>query len=206
MLKFLDYLPEPVRDLFTWIGQQEIWVIGIMVLGGIIAVAMLFALLRSALKWMFAPRRPSRKSARNMESRMAEQAKKKKVAVEPKETPSTIKLAGEDSEEEPVSVDSIEDAVELIEKLGGRLGKSKTGQVVMIFLNGTKTSNGHLVAIPYFAKTESLHLRRTKINDDGLVHLEAMSKLRFLYLTDTKVTDEAIENLKKIMPQLKIER
>lgn len=208
-MKFPDNFPDWAHTALDWLTQQEVWVIGSIAFAALIVLALLSAIARAIFVSIFFRHRTSERTSKNIDRRLA-QGKRESVgtdSIEMQSSPDKIRLVGDEEvvPVENIDINSREEAEELVEKLGGRLGKNKHGQIAMIFLNGTSTFDAHLVAIPYFNHVESLHLRRTKITDKGIEHFESLEHLKFLYITDTKISEKGVELLKEKFPRIKIE-
>lgn len=68
----------------------------------------------------------------------------------------------------------------------------------------TNLTNEGLQHLKNLAQLKILNLTGTKVTDDGLVQLEGLKQLEQLNLSETKVSFEAKEQLKQILPKLKI--
>lgn len=53
---------------------------------------------------------------------------------------------------------------------------------------------------------QRLQLRETSVTDAGLVPLRELTKLEFLGLAKTHVTDAGVADVKRALPNLRIER
>ena len=102
-------------------------------------------------------------------------------------------------------INSTTEAEQAMSQLGAQMGRDRSDNVVMLFLNGKDVTKEHLKGLQYFRMLESLHLRRTKIQDDDLDSLAQLKRLKFLYITDTKVTEDGVKKLKSSKPELTVE-
>lgn len=92
-----------------------------------------------------------------------------------------------------------DEAVALIEKLGGEVGydeESSDRPEATVRLTGTKVTDAHLVLLKGLTSLENLDLRDTQVTDAGLEHLKGLTNLTFLGLSGTKVTDAGLEHLR----------
>lgn len=102
-------------------------------------------------------------------------------------------------------INSTTEAEQAMSELGAQMGRDRSDNVVMLFLNGKDVSREHLEGLKHFRMLESLHLRRTKIGDAELEPLGDLKRLKFLYITDTKVTADGVKKLKTSKPDLTVE-
>ena len=82
---------------------------------------------------------------------------------------------------------------------------AKLQQLTTLFLHGTKITDAGLKEVAKLQKLEMLWLRDTKITDEGLKDVAKLQKLTFLDLSNTKITKADVAELKKAMPNCKIE-
>jgi len=78
--------------------------------------------------------------------------------------------------------------------------------LAILNLSSTNVSDEGLAAVENLEKLQSLNLFSTSITDAGLSHLTHLKNLHRLYLAETKVTDAGVDNLKKSLPDVKINR
>ncbi len=104
-----------------------------------------------------------------------------------------------------VAPQSLEVMLDELERLEARIGRDKSGEVVMVFLNGKKFDSGLLEGLTFFPLLESLHLRRTQVGDEAVPKLMQLKNLRYLYVSETRLTPAGIGQLKKNCAELKIE-
>lgn len=102
-------------------------------------------------------------------------------------------------------IGSTEEAEQAMSELGAQMGRDRSDNVVMLFLNGKSVTEDHLAGLRHFRMLESLHLRRTKIGDAELDYILKLKRLKFLYITDTNVTDAGVQKLKAGNADLTIE-
>jgi hypothetical protein len=69
----------------------------------------------------------------------------------------------------------------------------------------TKIGDDGLRQLAGAASLEELDLNSTKVTDSGLVHLRQMSRLEWVGLFGTAISVEAVQQLKRDMPDLRIE-
>ncbi len=101
-------------------------------------------------------------------------------------------------EAEPLTV---EEAIEEVEAVGGRVLENDSGEVVSVFLNRTNAANEDLEVLQYLPTIEVLNLTGTQVTDDGLEHLHALSNLKHLYPANTGITDGGLAELKQKLPE-----
>jgi hypothetical protein len=126
---------------------------------------------------------------------------------------------------------SPEEAVALIERLGGKVIRdegSPDRPVVQVYLGGSKVTNADLARLKGLTQLrylnlfetgvtdaglanlkelrnlEHLVLSFTRVSDAGLLHLSEMTHLKEIAVGDTKVTRAGAKRLQKALPKLKI--
>ena len=72
-------------------------------------------------------------------------------------------------------------------------------------LHDTGVSDAGLVHFKDFKSLEHINVRETQVTDAGLHHFKDCKNLKQLWLNNTKVTNAGIDELKKALPQCKIE-
>jgi len=119
------------------------------------------------------------------------------------------------------------EAVKAIEKLGGGvtlvpasggmmrtavggagklLGEDLSYDVSAVLFSETQVTDAGLEYLQALTKLEWLDLDSTLVSDAGLVHLTGLTKLQTLYLGNTQVTGAGVNELRKALPNVKIER
>ncbi|WP_459556156.1 hypothetical protein [Lacunimicrobium album] len=222
-------IPAPIQNILDELARFEIWQQLLIIL----AVLFVLNLLLQFIAVLFggAPKpiaKPLKKDFTNKKPKAAKvkaQLRESGLAVQrtPSAAPASIPLV---SDEEvtttavlprvtPVAVvqstlpapklDTLDDVLNELEKLDARIGRDKSGSVVMIFLNGKELPPGILNGMKFFPKLESLHLRRTNVSDLDVPAINAIKQLRFLYATETQLSNDGLTALKKGNGNLKIE-
>ena len=133
----------------------------------------------------------------------AERSESSKIA----ETSSTVGDENTDATPAAERVETHEQAIAAIEKLGGKVNfdeKSLNRPVVSVDLNRTKVTDEELLHLKALTKLEYLNLDGTKVTDSGLVHLKGLTNLQTLNLDFTKVTDEGVKKLQTALPNCRI--
>jgi hypothetical protein len=188
----------------------EIWQICALVFGAIVGLAILAAILRGIwgmLKAIF-KRRPRKKTlVDSLEGSdtiiVTHQQEPDSNEVVSSKLPNPAKKRPIPQQ---ITITNPEQAVEFVELLGGRIGKNRQEQIVLIFLNDSSLNDDQTKIFRYLRSVESLHLRRTAITDQTLEELGNLTHLKYLYISDTPVTDEGVSALQFKRPLLKIER
>lgn len=222
-------IPAPIQNVLNELARFEIWQQLLIIL----AVLFVFNLLLQCIAVLFggAPKqtaKPLKKDFSNKKPKAAKvnaQLRESGLSVQrtPVAAPSSIPLV---SDEEvtttavlpriaPVAVvqsklpapklDTLDDVLSELEKLDARIGRDKSGSVVMIFLNGKELPQGILNGMRFFPKLESLHLRRTNVSDLDVPAINSIKQLRFLYATETQLSNDGLAALKKVNGNLKVE-
>lgn len=78
-------------------------------------------------------------------------------------------------------------------------------KLTRINLENTNITDAALVHLKNLPNLEQLNLYGTNITDKGIESLTSCTNLKVVYLWKTKVTPEKINQLKKVLPQLKVE-
>ena len=110
---------------------------------------------------------------------------------------------GKDSTPAPVSVESQEQPVEAIERLGGQITFDRNRPnkpVTDVDLSSTKVTDDELVHLKGLTNLQYLNLTGTKVTDAGLEHLKGLTSLKRLDLDGTKVTTKGVNKLQKALP------
>lgn len=87
-----------------------------------------------------------------------------------------------------------------LETIGRFSGLSK------LALGSSQITDDGLKHLATLTKLQSLSIESPRVTDAGLTHLEGLTTIRCLILTKTKVTDKGIADLKKVLPNVGIER
>ena len=93
------------------------------------------------------------------------------------------------------------DAVQVIEKMGGRVERAKVDAgmpIVRVQLNGTKATDAALAHLKKFPALQILDLRGTQVTDAGLRQLEGCKTLIYLGLDFTQVSDAGLARIKEL--------
>jgi serine/threonine protein kinase len=99
---------------------------------------------------------------------------------------------------EPVPEVSEEEALQAIQRLGGRIGRDEQvpdKPVRIVILGGTNVTDADLRVLAAFKQLRSLDLGRTQVTDEGLKHLTGLTGLTSLTLPQTQVTDAGMESV-----------
>ncbi|MEW6303026.1 MAG: c-type cytochrome domain-containing protein [Verrucomicrobiota bacterium] len=75
-----------------------------------------------------------------------------------------------------------------------------------LHLEHARITDAGLANLKGLANLEYLNLFNTKVTDAGLKHLAGLTNLKNLYVFETKVTDKGIAELKKKLPNVKVEK
>ena len=73
-------------------------------------------------------------------------------------------------------------------------------------LHSTPITDRGLVDLKGLSDLAYLNIHGTQITDAGLAHLKGLTKLRFIGLAGTQVTEAGMKDLKRALPDLKIDR
>lgn len=97
------------------------------------------------------------------------------------------------------AADEVDEAVRVIEKLGGSVGRDDErpeNPVVSVELGDSAVKDDDLKALAPLTDVVSLSLATTHITGSGLKHL-ALKKLEALYLQESDVTDEGLKEVSR---------
>ncbi len=220
-------IPAPLDGYLQQLNDRfEFWQILLLIL----AVLFLLNLMMQIVGLLFggeSGNKPKSKRERDFSTRLPKASKVKAqlresgLAIErPAEAPApkSIPLVSDDEVTTKVSqtaasvatldapkLDTLEEVLNELERLDARIGRDKSGAVVMIALNGKQIPSGLLASLKFFPKLESLHLRRTNTSDADVLALTSFKNLRFLYVSETKLTTKGVEAVKKANANLKVE-
>ena len=85
------------------------------------------------------------------------------------------------------------------------LGSDFFDEVNSVNLKGTPAEDADLECLRHLGHFWGLNLHGTQITDKGLRHLAGLANLQTLTLTDTRVTPEGVEELRKTLPNCRID-
>ena len=98
------------------------------------------------------------------------------------------------------------DSLAALKKFGAKIKRNTQGEVVEVSLaNGFIIDEG-LAHLKGLSSLKELDLGGTSISDDGLVHLKGLKNLKELFLGGNLVFPEGIAELRKTLPNCKIEK
>jgi hypothetical protein len=75
-----------------------------------------------------------------------------------------------------------------------------------LYLTNSEVSDGHLIRLEWLTELQTLDLWGTKITDAGPIHLKRLTQLDTLWLSQQNITDAGVAELRKALPNCKIER
>lgn len=78
--------------------------------------------------------------------------------------------------------------------------------LAILILNDTVVTDASIKELSGLKKLRELRLSGTKVTNAGIKHLAELPNLQYLSVVHTKVTDEGIAELRKLRPDLKVER
>ena len=97
-----------------------------------------------------------------------------------------------------VKVPTQDQALKMIEQLGGSVVRDEDGTVSRINLGSSKITDAELVLVRAFPQVRGIDLSRTRIGNTGLTHLRDLTALEELQLYNTDVNDSGMENLRRL--------
>lgn len=208
---------EIMNQIRAWLNQNkdaEVWVVALIVIGAMIAIIFILALLNAAfLKLIKIIHKPSPQPNVKLEKQLERVTAMNAQLAPPKPTAAVdvaplkvTRTTGTSQTPTQVTISTPDEAVAFIEQLGGRIGRNRTDQIILVFLNETRIQDVHLKVLQFMRNVESLHLRRTEITDACLSEISSLPNLKFLYLHDTHITDNGIQSLLSQRPHIHIER
>ena len=91
-----------------------------------------------------------------------------------------------------------ENAVEFVEKMGGRIERDDRADgkpVAKVVLEDSKVTDAGLRELAGFKQLQSLNLNGTEVTDRGMMELVGFKQLQSLTLWGTGVTDDGVNDL-----------
>ena len=118
---------------------------------------------------------------------------------------------------EPVTDEHVAPVAELSDVYELRLGKTSVtdgglahikglSALNRLHLENTKIGDAGLAHLKGLKELTYLNLYETLVTDAGLKHLKGLKNLKNLYVWQTRVTDAGADELRKALPDLKIEK
>jgi hypothetical protein len=77
-------------------------------------------------------------------------------------------------------------------------------KIRILDLSGVQVTDDDMESLSELSEIKELYLDGTQISDSGLKYLEGLKNMRYLSLSGTEVSSKGIDNLKKALPQLKV--